>query len=178
MKKRTPPAGGGSPRGPIKAVRDGRPVMLVPLPHDLVATFDLDVWEELMRLGISPRFNVRTNGIKHKRPRWYLKVTALLPWPIGGDSPTHQAARLVVALGFVDRGFLVAVWVRSKRWRVEHINGDHLDLRRENLRVLPAGDKRAGFYAVWDLRERRKLIAKGKDPNAVFAKRRRKRAKP
>ncbi len=79
----------------------------------------------------------------------------------------------MIALGLLDEEARTGVRATRARWRVEYNDGDHLNLRGINLRAVSVGaDENGGFFAIWDLRERRALIAQGRSPNHIFEKRR------
>lgn len=82
-------------------------------------------------------------------------------------------ARLFVAERLVEEELAGGPKATAKGWIAHYKNGDHHDLRDENLGARPAMGHRNGIRAVWAVRKRARLVAEGLDPDAVFADRRR-----
>ena len=121
------------------------------------------VWAEAERLGYirsSPRLMGNGSGSD------YVAVSAS-PDRLGRGH-TLTAASLSVAI-LAAQGDIKL----PRRWRVRLRNGNPLDLRRENLDVTPAERARSATRVLADVRKRQKLVAKGLDPNQVYAERRR-----
>jgi hypothetical protein len=151
------------PKQPIEDIRDGCPVLLVPLPCGGYALCDPEDHAGLADLEFSPRWSERSNG----RGARYIHLHALLPRDIGGRWPTQEVARLIVARRMVLEERRTGKRIQG-RFRVGYRNGDHRDLRFSNLVLLPARNRRGSFRATWDVRERLKVREAGESPVAVF----------
>lgn len=92
---------------------DGLPIVLVPLANGRVATVDLSDWEDLLCAGLTPQWTLNDsgNGFAYVRAQ--------------GRENLVVVARVITGAG--------------RREIVRYCNGDHLDLRRRNLRVTSGG---------------------------------------
>lgn len=105
------------------------------------------------------------NGDGHSR---YVAIN--LPPDSPGQGHTVTLADLCFAI-LVAHGL-----IRPPRgpYRVRVRNGDHRDLRPENLEAVPSGLSKSAKRVVADVRDRVRLAESGLDPAEVYAKRRRK----
>lgn len=142
-------------------------IVVLDLPNGDRVSFTYQTLEMLRYAGLlNSALYLRSNDDVH----FYLSVMSLTP---EGTRICHAVARLVEAsiMLLVERsGGKRAL---DKGWVVKTINGKPLDLRDDNIAVVPAAGSRNSYNAVWELRERLKLADKGEDPNTVFAERRR-----
>jgi hypothetical protein len=122
------------------------------------------IWNEYLRLGFSKRVSLDQNGGRHR----YARTMAYLPDPSRRSVPL-TLARLFVAI----HARLSGETLPNKGWTVCYKNGDHLDLRIENLAVVPSRGHRNSFYASWTVNARWHIVEAGGDPKAVFAAKRR-----
>ena len=106
----------------------------------------------------------------------YVRQNAVLP---DGADFKHQVARLIVALMLLEEKHRIGEPAKAKGWTAHYRDGDRLNLSRSNLERKDAGpEQRSNSYkALWDVRERARLAAEGKAPNAVFRARRPKKRK-
>lgn len=101
----------------------------------------------------------------------YVRQNALLP---DGQTHKHQIARLIAALMLLEEEQRTGKPAKAKGWTVRYRDGDRLNLTRANLEIVDAAEGRRSnsYKALWDVKERMRLVAEGKDPNAVFRARR------
>jgi hypothetical protein len=128
---------------------------------------DDNVWAEYLREGFSKNPGLDSNGSRHS----YVRPMVWLPDPSWLRSIPIGLARIIVAI----HAHLSGNHLASKGWTVRHKNGNHLDLRRINLEIVPAKGSRArnSYYAYWTVHERWKVAQAGGDPKGTFAEKRR-----
>lgn len=137
-------------------VKDGELLALVTTAKGEVLTFDGPVWAFLVGpLEYSPNVALRTDGRGHD----YAKINTLLPKPIGGKQPTHEVARLVLALHMITEADAEGHRAMRSGWSVEFADGDSRNLRLANLR--PVEERGPEFHAVWDLERRLERLENG-----------------
>jgi len=125
---------------------------------------DASIWSAYLRLGFSKFISLDQNGGRHR----YARTMVYLP------DPSRRAVPIALARLFVviqARQSLTPM--ASKGWTVRYKNGDHLDLRIENLLVVKARKQRNSFYASWSVNARWDIADAKGDPKAVLAARRR-----
>lgn len=127
------------------------------------------IWRKYLRLGFSPSISLDRNGGGFR----YARTMAWLPSP-GARRPVAIAlARIFVVID----ARLSERALPNKGWTVSYRNGDHLDLRIENLvvvhQVARSKGRRNSFYASWTVSARSKIVRAGGDPKAVLAAQRR-----
>ena len=125
---------------------------------------DAAIWREYLRLCFSKRVSLDQNGGRHR----YARTMVNLPDPARRSVPI-ALARLFVAI----HAQLSGETLPNKGWTVRYKNGDHLDLRIENLAVVPARGHRNSFHACWTVKARWKIAEAGGDPKAILAEKRR-----
>lgn len=136
----------------------------IPVRPGVFILVDEDTWTEYLREGFSKSFSLDQNNGRHR----YARTMAYLPDP--ARRPVAIAlARLFVAI----HARLSSGTLPSKGWTVRYRNGDHLDLRIENLEVVKAHGHRNSFYACWTVNARWDIAEAGGNPKDVFAERRR-----
>lgn len=149
---------------------DGEPVVMVPLSDTTEAMVSPETWFSFLTLGFSANLSADSDG----KGRTYARHMVTDPRPNLGRSRAETLARTVVAIGLVKAEAEGGHPAPAKGWVVRHANGNRLDNRDSNLLCVPANGCRNSFRAVWNVRERVRLVAEGLDPNRVFAERRRK----
>lgn len=155
------------------AVMDAAAVALVELPDGRDLIWTRDYWDELRELEMSPNYSMRSNG----SGKQYAHCHTTCP-PISSiEPPTHEAARLVLALAELREQDREAAGLERTRprlpysWQVRFLNGNHLDLRIENLHAVPS-ERRTRRHTIEDLRQRRAWVREGKSPNREHAAKR------
>lgn len=140
------------------ALSNGREVMISP-----------EAAKRYIELGFTPSLSADSNGAGRTYPRHMVND----PRPDAGRSRAVTLARTLVAIRLVEAEALANDPAPAKGWVVRHANDDTLDCRDSNLLFVPANGSRNGHRAVWNVRERARLVQDGLDPNRVFAERRR-----
>ncbi|HWE47571.1 MAG TPA: hypothetical protein VG407_16240 [Caulobacteraceae bacterium] len=147
-------------------VLDGERVIIIYLPNGQRVIISPDTWADYVCAHYSKNLFPRDNG----SGRSYPSVEALAP---DGSSSPRSVIRIVAALIMLREERNGGPKAVAKGWIAKPANRDPLDLRDSNIVIEPATRRRNSHMAVWDARARLKLVDEGKDPNAVFAERRR-----
>ena len=165
--KTTPAFGGENPC--VRAGElDGESVLYVPLSDGQEVIVSANRWTRYLKNHFTTQLSHDSSGNGHSYPR----LMAYDPSPDAMRSRVTTLARLLVADRLVEEEMAGGEPAPAKGWVVRHKNGDTLDCRDENLLCVPADGRRNGIRAVWNVRERAKLVALGLNPNVVFAQRR------
>ena len=126
---------------------------------------DENVWIEYLRLGLSKRTSLDSNGSGCS----YVRTMAWLPGPEQQRSKPVPLARIFPAI----HARILGEKLEGKGWIVHYKNGDPLDLRIANLEVVSSKGEKNSFNASWTVNARWDIAVDGGDPNKVFAEKRR-----
>jgi len=151
------------------ATFENEPVIYVMLSDGSEAMVTPSSWEQHLALGFSDHLSADSNGAARRYPRHMVND----PRPDAGRSRAVSLARTLVAQRLVMAELEGRLLAPAKGWVVRHANGDRLDCRDSNLLCVPAKGCRNGYRAVWNVRERLRLVRESLNPNRVFAERRR-----
>lgn len=147
---------------------DNQPVIYIRLPNGREFFTDPENWRDYLRLGFSPNISLDDDG----HGRTYPRAMAHCPDKKATRSTTQTLARLFITLRMIREEMTGGERADEKGWVVRHANGNTSDLRDVNLLKVPALRHRNSYRAVWNARERWRLVEQGLNPNDVFARRR------
>lgn len=121
----------------------------------IYALVDEAAWKKYTELKFSESISLDSNG----RGQFYPKTMAYLPDPTR-RSVTMPLARILVAI----HRKMCGLPLDGNGWTVRCKNGDRLDLRSENLEVVPARGQRNSFNACWAVNDRWRIFEAGGNP--------------